>query len=243
MKAKKICSLFFIVCCQILFAQQKTRLINNWEFLKQDIGGVWEAVRPVKQGNPEDLPIWTKVSLPHCVNAKDAVDPDVNYYQGPSWYRTQLDIQNPYTNGRTLLHFEGAGQKTEVYVYTTKVGSHVGGYDEFTVDITDAVEAFKKTDIFQKQFKGKIPISIRTDNSRDLEMIPSNLSDFNLYGGIYRYLNLVYTPALSIDKLFAFAETDKTGKAGKLTIKTRFYNPIPQAETDVMIKSLIQKEN
>ena len=46
----------------------------------------------------------------------------------------------------------------------------------------------------QKQFKGKIPLSIRSDNSRDLEMIPSNLSDFNLYGGIYRYLNLgLYT--------------------------------------------------
>ena len=236
MKAKQICFLFFIGCCQILFAQQKTRLINNWEFLNQDLGGIWEAVRPVKQGNPEDLPIWTKVSLPHCVNATDAVDPDVNYYQGPSWYRTQLDIQNPYSNGRTLLHFEGAGQKTEVYVYTTKVGSHVGGYDEFTIDITDAVEAFKKTEVFQKQFNGKIPISIRTDNSRDLEMIPSNLSDFNVYGGIYRYLNLVYTPALSIDKLFAFAETDNTGKAGKLMIKTRFYNPIPQAETDVMVK-------
>ena len=86
------------------------------------------------------------------------------------------------------MHFEGAGQKTNVYVYTTEVGSHVGGYDEWTVDITDAVDSFKKTDAFQKQFKGKIPISIRCDNSRDLEMIPSDLSDFNLYGGIYRYL-------------------------------------------------------
>ena len=28
--------------------QQSTRLINNWQFLKQDIGGVWEAVRPVR---------------------------------------------------------------------------------------------------------------------------------------------------------------------------------------------------
>ena len=144
--------LFFFIGIKSIQAQYSTRLINNWEFLKQDIGGIWEAVRPVKQGNPEDVPLWTKVSLPHCVNAKDAVDPDVNYYQGPSWYRTQLDIQNPYPNGRTLLHFEGAGQKTDVYVYSTKVGSHVGGYDEFTIDITDAAETFKKTEIFQKQF-------------------------------------------------------------------------------------------
>lgn len=229
-------TLLFFLCFQTVQGQQKIRLINNWQFLKQDIGGIWEAVRPVKQGNPESVPIWTNVTLPHCVNARDAVDPDVNYYQGPAWYRTQLEIQNPYKNGRTLLHFEGAGQKTKVYVYTTQVGSHVGGYDEWTVDITDAVNAFKKTDVFLSQFKGKIPVSIRCDNSRDLEMIPSNLSDFNLYGGIYRYVNLVYVPSLSVDKLFVHTEVDSLGKTGKLSIKTRFYNPSNAVTAMVSVK-------
>lgn len=206
-------------------AQHSTRLTNNWEFLKQDAGGIWEIVRPVGKGNPESVPLWQTVQLPHCVNAEDGVDPDVNYYQGPAWYRTQLNIDNPYSNGRTLLLFEGAGQKTEVYVYTTKVATHIGGYDEFTVDITDAVAAFRKTAVYQSQFKGKIPLSIRTDNSRDLEMIPSNLSDFNVYGGIYRYLNLVYTPPVAIDKLFAKAETDKTGKTGNVHVSARFFAP------------------
>jgi beta-galactosidase len=229
-------SFVILLFSELISAQQSTRLNNNWQFLKQDLGGIWEAVRPVKAGNPEDVPLWTNVSLPHCVNASDAVDPDLNYYQGPAWYRTQLTIQNPYTNGRTLLHFEGAGQKTDVYVYDKKVGSHVGGYDEFIIDITDAVKAFEKLDTFKTQFKGKIPVSIRTDNSRDLELIPSDLSDFNLYGGIYRYLNLVYVPALSIDKVFAFAETDKMGKTGKVNIRTRFYNPAKQTTTTVTVK-------
>ncbi|HEY0039711.1 MAG TPA: glycoside hydrolase family 2 TIM barrel-domain containing protein, partial [Flavisolibacter sp.] len=169
------------------------------------------------------------------------VDPDVNYYQGPSWYRTQLDIKNQYKNGRTILHFEGAGQKTDVYVYTTKVGSHVGGYDEFSVDITDAVEAFKKTDVFQKQFAGKVPISIRTDNSRDLEMMPSDLSDFNIYGGIYRHLNLIYAPAVSLEKVFAYAETDAAGKTGKLRLKTRFHNPLNVTDALVSVRLLDQE--
>ncbi len=222
---KYISLLILLLSSNLLFAQQSVRLNNNWEFLKQDLGGVWEAVRPVGAGNPESVPLWQKVNLPHCVNAEDAVDPDVNYYQGPAWYRTNLKIENPYQNGRTILHFEGVGQKTEVYVYTTKVAVHVGGYDEWTVDITDAVAAFQKTAVYQKQFKGKVPVSVRTDNSRDLEMIPSNLSDFNVYGGIYRYLNLVYTPPLSVDKMFAKAEVDAQGKLGKLSVKARFYNP------------------
>jgi beta-galactosidase len=235
----KIAGVYFLVvilCLQRLQAQQQTRLTNNWEFVKSDLGGVWEAVRNVGKANEESVPAWETVSLPHCVNAGDAVDPDRNYYQGPAWYRTLIAVQNPYKNGRTLLHFEGAGQKTDVYIYTTKVASHVGGYDEWTVDMTAAIEAFQKTDAFQKQFKGKIPVSIRTDNSRDLEMIPSNLSDFNLYGGIYRYLNLVYMPAVSLDKLFAHAETDSAGKTGRLSIKTRFYDPLHINQATVAVK-------
>ncbi len=206
-------------------AQQQVRLNSNWEFLKQDVGSVWETVRPLTKDGPENFPIWQKVSLPHCFNARDAVDPDVNYYQGPGWYRTQLNINNPYKNGRTVLHFEGAGQKTEVYVYTTKVGAHTGGYDEWFVDITQAVADFRKTEAYTKKFKGKIPIEIRCDNSRDAESIPSQMSDFNVYGGIYRYLNLVYEPGLAIDNLFASATLDKGYKMGAIEVKADFFNP------------------
>ena len=222
---KFLFAIIIVVSVTHVQSQQKQRLNAHWEFLKQDLGGIWEAVRPVGKGNPESVPLWDAVSLPHCVNAQDAVDPDVNYYQGPSWYRTQLLINNPYDKGRTLLHFEGAGQKTEVYIYTTKVGEHVGGYDEWVVDLTDAVNEFKKKEVFQKQFKGKIPLSVRTDNSRDLEMIPSSLSDFNIYGGIYRYLNLVYAPAVSFDKLVVWPEVDKEGKVGTIKVNAVFYNP------------------
>ncbi|WP_374950983.1 glycoside hydrolase family 2 TIM barrel-domain containing protein [Mucilaginibacter sp.] len=206
-------------------AQQNIRLNNSWDFVRQDLGGIWEAVRPVTPGNPESLPLWTKVTLPHCFNSRDAVDPDVNYYQGPGWYKTTLDIVNPYPNGRTVLHFEGAGQKTDVYIYTTKVASHLGGYDEWTADITQAVEDFKKTAAFKKQFKGKIPVEIRCDNSRDLETIPSQLSDFNVYGGLYRYVNLVYQPALSIDKLYANTSVSTDLKTAYIDPKLSFYNP------------------
>ncbi|WP_113661345.1 glycoside hydrolase family 2 TIM barrel-domain containing protein [Pedobacter nanyangensis] len=225
LKKIKLLLLCFIAASQGLKAQNLKRLNTGWEFVKQDLGGIWEAVRPVGKGNPEELPFWQKVNLPHCFNATDATDPNVHYYQGPGWYRTNIDVENPYANGRTLLHFEGAGQKTEVYIYTTKVATHVGGYDEWTADITDAVAAFKKLPVYKTQFKGKIPVIIRCDNSRDLEMMPSSLSDFNVYGGIYRYLNLVYNPVLAVDKIFADASVDAKGSLGKLSIKARLLNP------------------
>ncbi|RWU10360.1 glycoside hydrolase family 2 TIM barrel-domain containing protein [Pedobacter chitinilyticus] len=223
-KKIKLLFLCLIAVSQALQAQNSKRLNTDWEFVKQDLGGIWEAVRTAGKGNPEELPFWQKVNLPHCFNATDATNPDVHYYQGPGWYRTNIDIENPYTNGRTLLHFEGAGQKTEIYIYTTKVASHVGGYEEWTADITDAVAAFKKLPVYKTQFKGKVPVIIRCDNSRDLEMMPSSLSDFNVYGGLYRYLNLVYNPPLAVDKIFANASVDAKGSLGKLSIKARLLN-------------------
>jgi len=221
-----------------LFAQEETkiRINDNWKFLKSDLGGIWEAVRPVKEGNPESVPIWESVTLPHCFNATDAVDPDVNYYQGPGWYTNRLTVSNPFPGGRTLLHFEGAGQKTEVYVYTTKVGSHVGGYDEWSVDITEAVTQFLQDKKISEPFKGKIPLSIRCDNSRDLEMIPSSLSDFNLYGGIYRYLNLVYVPAISIGQLHVNASVDAKGAEGKVDLEMLFRNFSASGVTNLKIE-------
>jgi len=236
---KRIC--LFIVGLQLCLAstslaQQQHRLTDGWEFVRQDLGGIWESVRPYKAGDPQASPSWEPVSLPHCFNATDAVAPNVNYYQGPGWYRTSLEIANPYQNGRILLHFEGAGQKTDVYIYTQKVGEHVGGYDEWSVDITDAVQAFQATEVYTKQFKGRIPLSIRCDNSRDLELIPSDLSDFNVYGGLYRYLNLVYVPPLSIDKLFATATTDKAGQVGEVKLSARLYNPDKLSDAEATVE-------
>lgn len=218
--------------------QHKTRLNEGWTFLRQDIGNIWEAVRPVKPGQPEEYPIWENVTLPHCFNAEDCVAPDTNYYQGPGWYKTQLEISNPYKNGRVLLEFEGAGQKTDVYIYTTKVGHHVGGYDSWNVDITEAVNKFLSSEDAAR-FKGKVPLSIRCDNSRDAEMIPSNLSDFNVYGGIYRYLNLVYLPAVTVDEISIKPELNADFRKATLKVTGSFYNPsdIRSANVCVTIKS------
>src|SRR5688572_28270176 len=192
------------------------RLLTGWDYRRGSLGGVWGVWRKAN----DDATTWASVELPHCFNALDAVDPDAPYYQGPGWYRTRLQLKNPYPGGRTLLHFEGAGQKTEVYVFTSKVGEHVGGYDEFTVDITESAASALKNETN----KGLVPVAILCDSSRDLEMIPSNLSDFNLYGGLYRYVNLLYVPAISLERVHVVPELLANGKA-KIIVRGRLYNP------------------
>ncbi len=214
------------------------RLITGWEFLRSDLGGIWEAVRLVKKGNPESVPPWAPVTLPHCFNATDAVDPDVSYYQGPGWYRTYLAINQPHSDGRVVLHFEGAGQKTRVFVYTTEVAQHVGGYDEFTVDITKEVNEFLMTDVCREQFHCRVPVIIRCDNSRDLETIPSDLSDFNLYGGLYRYVNLLYLPPVYIDRVTVQASAGAVGGRGACVISASIKNHAGHASAEAEIRIL-----
>ena len=191
----KLCVLCFSTCVLAVTAGAQVNL-SQWQFVRTDMANVWEVERPVKEGKPESVPLWQDVTLPHCYNAEDGVDPDVNYYQGAAWYRTTIEVANPYAEGHTLLEFEGAGQKTQVYVDGRLMGSHVGGYDHWTVDITEVGN-------------GRHPIAVRCDNSRDVEMIPSDMSDFCLYGGLYRPVHLVYLPERYISDVRIDVEGDR----------------------------------
>src|SRR5690242_16397927 len=89
------------------------RLIAGWEHCRSSLSGPWDVWHGSHAKSAEH---WRQVEVPHCFNARDAVDPDENYYRGQGWYRTNLKLANPFANGRTLLHFEGAGQKSKVFV-------------------------------------------------------------------------------------------------------------------------------
>ncbi|NEW08265.1 glycoside hydrolase family 2 protein [Paenibacillus sp. SYP-B3998] len=206
------------------------RLIQNWEHYCGSLGGVWEVWRGEKLQNHYNVP-WKETELPHSYNALDTMDPDNKYYQGQGWYRTKLEVNNPYPRGRTLLHFEGAGQRSNVYVYTQQVGEHLGGYDEFTIDITEATAQAQTIE----RYDGKVPVAVMCDNTRELETIPSDANDFHLYGGVYRYLNLVYVPAVSLEHVHIETNTSnlqETAEAGfhskptcSVKVRAALYNP------------------
>ena len=216
---------------------ESRRLNEGWQFIRQDMGSIWEVMRPVQAGKPESVPLWTDVTLPHCFNATDAVDPDVNYYQGPGWYRTLLTVDNPYPGGRTLLHFEGAGQRAEVYVYTTLVATHTGGYDEWEADLTEAIAQVRRDEALMARFGGRIPVAVRCDNSRDTQLIPSDMSDFNLYGGLYRYVSLKYVPTLCLADLRVDAAVDERGRRGTVSVSVGLQG---QTDSKTLENSLLE---
>jgi beta-galactosidase len=218
------------------------RLEQGWEHFRGTLGGIWEIWRGDKAS--DNVP-WDKVTVPHCFNARDAVDPDQPYYQGPGWYRTRIKHEPRLVGGRLLLHFEGAGQRSEIYVFMEKVGEHIGGYDEFTFDITDAVARAHQ----QGAPKGEIPIAVLCDNSRDLERIPSSLSDFVVYGGLYRHVNLIEVPPVSLARVLVDATVTPPGgnNAGaEIKVSARFWNPRGKGEgkrsTDPLAVSVLIRD-
>src|SRR5947208_2854374 len=69
------------------------------------------------------------------------------------------------------------------------------------------------------------------DNSRNLEMMPSDLSDFARYGGLYYPVHLVYVPAVSVERVHV--ESKLEGAKATAAVKLRFYNPSKAANPPV----------
>lgn len=55
------------------------------------------------------------------------------------WYRRIFKIPKDWQGQRILLHFEASDWETTVWLNGQKLGTHKGGYDPFSFDITDAL--------------------------------------------------------------------------------------------------------
>jgi hypothetical protein len=150
----------------------------GWRFQKGEVAGAADAAT--------DTGGWLKVTLPHSFNAGDGEDGG-GYYRGPGWYRRELVLERAPT-GRLFLQFDGAALVAEVFVNGTSVGRHAGGYAAFRFDVTDVVRP------------GRNLLAVRVDNSPTSEVAPLG-GDFTVFGGLYRGVRLIATPAVHIDAL------------------------------------------
>ncbi len=149
-------------------ASRQVFLLNeNWDYLEQNFCSINEL-------NASNLK-WQKINLPHTWNAFDATDNDPGYRRDASWYRKTIMIPEFAEPVIFRLYFEGVNISCDVYVNGKKAGSHVGGYVGFAVDITPFIQ------------KGVVNrIDVRADNSINPDIIPSQKSDFFIFGGINR---------------------------------------------------------
>ncbi len=163
-------------------ARQIINLNKNWYYLEEAIPYI-NHLHLVAQE-------WEKINLPHTWNVTDATDNIPGYRRSTSWYQKEIFIPTLNYDQCLLLSFESVNISCIVLVNGQKVGEHVGGYLGFDVDITPFIKPNEKNIIL-----------VKVDNSYNPDIIPSQKSDFFIYGGITRDVWLKVMPAEYIEKI------------------------------------------
>ncbi len=150
-------------------------------------------------------------------------DPMLLYYEGSLWYRTTFDYDIENDN-RLFLYFEGANYQADVYLNGKRVGLHLGGFDPFNFDITNAVKS-----------KGN-SLVVRIDNRREKDRVPNYTTDWWNYGGITRDVKLIEVPATYVEDYVIQLDKDNPKNikgyvqvAGKV-LKNKVTIAIPEAK-------------
>jgi len=139
----------------------------------------------------------------------------------PLWYRRRVVLPEGFNRGRVLLHIGAADQIADVYVNGKALYHHEGGYDAFTVDITDALREENE-------------ISIRCVDDLKDQSFPYGKQTRNR-GGMW------YTPVSGIWQTVWLESVPET-YIEKLNIENRGYSvtiaTVPALEGKVTVKDL-----
>jgi beta-galactosidase len=161
---------------------------------------------------------WTPVTLPHTWNRDDVMDEVPGYRRGAGWYRRTLTAPANLRTDRVILVFEGVNMKADVYVNGRRAGGHVGGYVGFEVDITPGLRPGRSNTLL-----------VRADNGIDPDVIPSQKSDFFLYGGITRNVRLRRVPdrhMLNVAVTTPQVSREKASTRLEITVRSEADRPV-----------------
>lgn len=103
-----------------------------------NLNGLWEyAIWPKDQNQPAKFDGTILVPFP-VESALSGVMKHVGE-MNRLWYRRTFKLPKDWAGRRVLLHFGAVDWDATVWVNGKQVGTHRGGYDPFTFDITDAM--------------------------------------------------------------------------------------------------------
>ncbi len=104
---------------------------DNWV----NLNGSWDFT--VTDGSALPDAYDKTILVPFCPESRLS-GIEAHFPEGSSLFYRRY-FPRPETDGRVLLHIGGADQKAYVYVNRRHLCTHIGGYEAFTVDITDAL--------------------------------------------------------------------------------------------------------
>jgi len=120
------------------------------------------------------------------------------------WYRRTFQVPASWKGNRVLLHFGAVDWEATVFVNGKELGTHRGGYDAFSFDITDALTASAEQELIVKVFdptdQGNQPRGKQVKNPKGIWYTPTT--------GIWQTVWLEPVPATRIGRLKLMPDVD-----------------------------------
>ena len=196
---------------------RRTRINDGWRFSfgKREQPPTWEETGG-----------WEPVTLPHSWNALDTMEPEHRekwYRRGTGWYARRLVLPPLREGDRVWVEVEAAAMEAWAYQDGVPIGHHRGGYTAFTLELSPTRS-------------GETTLFLAVDNSPNPDLIPSDMSDFFLYGGLTRNVWLYVTGAARVEALFF--ESEVTRERALLRVRGRLDRPFPRELTlEVLLRA------
>ena len=172
MKRILLTLIFAIVAC-VSQAREIYSLNDDWQFFyKHDMSSDNARV----------------VSLPHTWNL-DALAGQGTYLQTTANYSRSIFVPSEWSGKRLFIKFHGVQTIADLFVNGHHVGEHRGGWTAFTFEITKHIEYGQNNSLV-----------VVVNNAYQNDVLPTS-SDENLYGGIYRDVELIVTEPTTISPL------------------------------------------
>lgn len=166
---KFIAILAFAGLCGSLSARSVHNINAQWTFFT---------------GNDTDTGNSSVIYLPHTWNSD--VTAGSAYYRGEGNYVKDVDIPFSWRGKRIFLRIGGAATVTDIIVNGRHAGGHYGGNSAFAVEITDKL-----------RYGSPNKFRIIVNNSPRLDVLPT-AGEENVYGGIFRNVELIVTEPLAV---------------------------------------------
>ena len=120
------------------------------------------------------------------------------------WYERKLMIDWIPVDKRLLLNFGACDERCRVYVNGTLAGTHSGGYQAFTIDITDYIETGRNT--------LRICVQDKSDTSyhgRGKQMLKNGGMFYTAQSGLWQTVWCEWVPEIYIQELRITPDYDK----------------------------------
>ncbi|WP_319757787.1 glycoside hydrolase family 2 TIM barrel-domain containing protein [uncultured Sphaerochaeta sp.] len=144
-----------------------------------------------------DFEGWPTINVPSCWNTECK---DLYYYESTALYFKTFKYKEHHTGERVFLHFEGSSYRTYVFLNGKVIGMHDGASTPFSFEVTDTL------------IPDENRLIIAVDASRSKDRVPMDNTDWFNYGGIYRDIMLIRTPATYIQNFFSQLQPHTTNE-------------------------------